>query len=159
MNGGYQTEFGWHAAFGMCCAGLIVGLINFYFMRASMAHIGSDPDAQPFDVTKLLKVLGLACSRWAPRRSSCRTATSRAHSYHCRHLRSRIFGYLIAKSHREEKTGLIAALVLTIQTIFFFIFYQRCRRRCRCSRCAMSIRRKTCLAPHLFTWLRPNIRR
>ena len=21
VNGWYQTEFGWHAAFGMCCAG------------------------------------------------------------------------------------------------------------------------------------------
>ena len=36
-----------------------------------------------------------------------------------------IFGYLIAKSQRDEKAGLIAALVLTIQTIFFFIFYQQ----------------------------------
>jgi len=28
-------------------------------------------------------------------------------------------------SHRDERAGLIAALVLVVQTIFFFIFYQQ----------------------------------
>jgi POT family proton-dependent oligopeptide transporter len=36
-----------------------------------------------------------------------------------------IFAHLIRTSHRDERAGLIAALVLTIQTIFFFIFYQQ----------------------------------
>jgi len=36
-----------------------------------------------------------------------------------------IFAYLITTSHRSERAGLIAALVLTVQTVFFFIFYQQ----------------------------------
>src|SRR5574340_864892 len=33
--------------------------------------------------------------------------------------------HLIRSSHRDERAGLTAALVLTVQTIFFFIFYQQ----------------------------------
>ncbi|MEJ2481445.1 MAG: EamA family transporter, partial [Acidihalobacter sp.] len=36
-----------------------------------------------------------------------------------------IFIYLINQSHKKERAGLAAALVLTIQTVFFFIFYQQ----------------------------------
>jgi len=36
-----------------------------------------------------------------------------------------IFLHLIRTSHRDERAGLIAALVLVVQTIFFFIFYQQ----------------------------------
>jgi POT family proton-dependent oligopeptide transporter len=36
-----------------------------------------------------------------------------------------IFLHLIRTSHRDERAGLIAALVLVVQSIFFFIFYQQ----------------------------------
>jgi POT family proton-dependent oligopeptide transporter len=36
-----------------------------------------------------------------------------------------IFVHLIRKSEPSERAGLIAALVLTLQTVFFFIFYQQ----------------------------------
>ena len=36
-----------------------------------------------------------------------------------------IFAYLISTGQRNERAGLIAALVLTIQTVFYFIFYQQ----------------------------------
>ena len=36
-----------------------------------------------------------------------------------------MFVNLIRSSHRDERAGLIAALVLVVQTIFFFIFYQQ----------------------------------
>jgi len=36
-----------------------------------------------------------------------------------------IFAWLIGTSERSERAGLIAALVLTVQTVFFFIFYQQ----------------------------------
>jgi POT family proton-dependent oligopeptide transporter len=36
-----------------------------------------------------------------------------------------IFAYLIGTSQRNERAGLIAALVLTVQTVFYFIFYQQ----------------------------------
>jgi POT family proton-dependent oligopeptide transporter len=36
-----------------------------------------------------------------------------------------IFAYLIGTCERSERAGLIAALVLTVQSIFYFIFYQQ----------------------------------
>jgi proton-dependent oligopeptide transporter, POT family len=36
-----------------------------------------------------------------------------------------IFAYLIGTGQRSERAGLIAALVLTVQSIFYFIFYQQ----------------------------------
>ena len=36
-----------------------------------------------------------------------------------------IFAYLISIGGRAERAGLIAALVLTVQTVFYFIFYQQ----------------------------------
>jgi POT family proton-dependent oligopeptide transporter len=36
-----------------------------------------------------------------------------------------IFAYLISTGERNERAGLIAALVLTVQTVFYFIFYQQ----------------------------------
>ena len=126
VNVALANEFGWHAAFGLCATGLVVGLVNFYFMRASMAHIGSDPDAKPFDAKGLLKVLGAGVV--------CVGAVivilqdkqiAQGFVILAAIAMLGIFGYLISTSHRDERAGLIAALVLTIQTIFFFIFYQQ----------------------------------
>jgi POT family proton-dependent oligopeptide transporter len=126
VNTAYQTEFGWHAAFGMCAAGLVVGLVNFYFMRASMAHIGSDPDTRPFQIMSLLKVIGAGVIAVGVTIVILQNRDiARAFVVLAGIAMLGIFGYLIAKSHRDEKAGLIAALVLTIQTIFFFIFYQQ----------------------------------
>ncbi len=36
-----------------------------------------------------------------------------------------IFVYLISVGQRAERAGLIAALILTVQTVFYFIFYQQ----------------------------------
>jgi proton-dependent oligopeptide transporter, POT family len=36
-----------------------------------------------------------------------------------------IFAYLISVGQKSERAGLIAALVLTVQTVFYFIFYQQ----------------------------------
>jgi POT family proton-dependent oligopeptide transporter len=126
VNAAYANEFGWHAAFGLCCAGLVVGLVNFFFMRASMAHIGSDPDARPFEMKRLLMVLGVGvlCVAAATVILQHREI-ARAFVWTAGIAMFGIFGYLIAKSHRDERAGLVAALVLTIQTIFFFIFYQQ----------------------------------
>jgi POT family proton-dependent oligopeptide transporter len=154
VNGWYQNQFGWHAAFGMCCAGLIVGLINFYFMRASMAHVGSDPDAQPFNVMKLLKVLGVGvvCVLISTIILQNRDI-ARAFVVIAAIAMLGIFGYLIAKSHRDEKAGLIAALVLTIQTIFFFIFYQQMSTSLSLFALRNVDPAQTLFGWHIFNWL------
>ncbi|HJR13945.1 MAG TPA: oligopeptide:H+ symporter [Rhodanobacteraceae bacterium] len=154
VNGVYQNGFGWHAAFGVCCIGLLVGLVNFFFMRASLAHIGSDPDSHPFNWARLLKVLVVgavlaviaafilqheAIARWFVILAAIALLA--------------IFVYLIVNARRGERAGLAAALILTIQTIFFFIFYQQMP-----TSLALFALRNTDLnwsvfGVHLFTWL------
>jgi len=126
VNATWGHELGWHAAFGVCCIGLIVGLINYFFMRASMVHIGSEPDERPLDVKHLGAVLGVGalCVIGAAIILQYEEI-ARIFVYGAGVVLLGIFVYLIRKSHRDERAGLIAALVLTVQTIFFFIFYQQ----------------------------------
>jgi len=154
VNAAYASEFGWHAAFGMCCAGLVVGLVNFFFMRASMAHIGSEPDAKPFDVKGLLKVLGAgAVCVLAAVIILQHREIARAFVVIAAIAMLGIFGYLIATSHRDERAGLIAALVLTIQTIFFFIFYQQMSTSLSLFALRNVDPAQNLFGMHLFTWL------
>jgi POT family proton-dependent oligopeptide transporter len=64
-----------------------------------------------------------------------------------------IFVKLIASSRRDERAGLIAAFVLVVQTVFFFIFYQQMSTSLN-----LFAQRNVDLAFsvfgwHLFTWI------
>lgn len=39
--------FGWHVAFSVCCAGMLLAILNFLFMRKSILGVGSKPDQKP----------------------------------------------------------------------------------------------------------------
>ncbi len=154
VNAWYANQFGWHAAFGVCCAGLVVGLVNFYFMRASMAHIGSDPDRAPFAPLSLARLLGAGavCVVVATVILGHREI-ARGFVVAAGIAMLGIFGYLIARSHRDERAGLIAALVLTIQTIFFFIFYQQMSTSLSLFALRNVDWNQNLFGWHLFTWL------
>src|SRR5205085_11155632 len=52
--------FGWHVAFAVCAAGLVLGLLNYFFTRRSLAHVGSPPDFEPLKAGLLgLVLLGI----------------------------------------------------------------------------------------------------
>ncbi|MDP3671363.1 MAG: oligopeptide:H+ symporter [Telluria sp.] len=126
VNEVYGNGLGWHAAFAVCSAGLIVGLCNVLLMRHTLSHIGSEPDAQPLQVKKLMMVLAggvvaVGCSAVILQYQ----AVARAFVYLAAIVVLGIFIHLIRKSEASERAGLIAALVLTLQTVFFFIFYQQ----------------------------------
>jgi len=126
VNEVYGNGLGWHAAFAVCSAGLIVGLCNVLLMRHTLSHIGSQPDAQPLQVKKLMMVLAggvvaIGCSAVILQYQ----AVARAFVYLAAIVVLSIFIHLIRKSEASERAGLIAALVLTLQTVFFFIFYQQ----------------------------------
>ena len=53
VNETYGNELGWHVAFAVCAIGLVLGLINYWLMRRTMDHIGSEPDEQPLHWGKL----------------------------------------------------------------------------------------------------------
>ena len=122
----FGNNLGWHIAFAVSCAGLLVGLGNYAVMRHTLNHIGSEPDHQPFRLWRLLAVLagGVAVvfiSAFILKYGN----VARLFVYVAGACVLAIFAYLIAKSLHSEKAGLIAALILVVETVFFFIFYQQ----------------------------------
>ncbi len=126
VNAKYGHELGWHAAFAVCAFGLLVGLTNYMVMRHTMRHIGSAPDEKPVHVGKLGAVLGIGVlAVFASAYVLAHESVARIFVYAAGVVVLGIFAYLISRSERSERAGLIAALVLTVQTVFFFIFYQQ----------------------------------
>ncbi len=126
VNASYGGELGWHVAFAVCSVGLFVGLLTVGVLRATVSHVGSPPDARPLELSKLLAVLGgglvaVAASAVILEYQSL----ARAFVYVAGFVVLGIFFHLIRSSAPSERAGLIAALILTLQTVFFFIFYQQ----------------------------------
>ncbi|WP_413490193.1 peptide MFS transporter [Shewanella baltica] len=126
VNAQYGNEFGWHAAFAVCCVGILVGLGNYALMRKSLVHYGSEPDTRPVNKKSLAIVLALAAlSVVASAIILEYEAVARVFVYAAGVAVLAIFFHLIRTSETSERAGLIAALILTVQTVFFFIFYQQ----------------------------------
>ena len=126
FNAQYQNGFGWHVAFGVCAVGLVLGMINYAVMRQSMAYIGSEPDTRPPAPKKLgaVLLLGVVMVFGAAYILQHETV-ARMFVYLAGVALLGIFAYLISIGEREERAGLLAALILTVQTVFYFIFYQQ----------------------------------
>jgi POT family proton-dependent oligopeptide transporter len=126
VNATYGNELGWHAAFAVCAIGLALGLVNYALMKGTLAHIGSEPDQQPVPWGKLAAVLiGGVAAVFVSAYILEHEDVARAFVYLAGMVVIGIFAYLIAVGQKSERAGLIAALVLTVQTVFYFIFYQQ----------------------------------
>ncbi len=126
VNEHYGNGLGWHVAFAVCAIGLLFGLANYWMMRRYMDHIGSEPDDQPLNWGKLGAVLaGSVVAVFASAYILEHQGVARAFVYLAGVVVIGIFAYLINTSQRSERAGLIAALVLTVQSVFYFIFYQQ----------------------------------
>ncbi|MEZ5512697.1 MAG: oligopeptide:H+ symporter [Steroidobacteraceae bacterium] len=126
VNAHYGNELGWHIAFAVCSIGLVLGLANYALMRNAMAHIGSEPDDRPLNWGKLALVLLVGVGAvFASAYILQHEAVARAFVYIAGVVVVGIFAYLISTGLPGERAGLIAALVLTVQTMFYFIFYQQ----------------------------------
>jgi POT family proton-dependent oligopeptide transporter len=122
----YGDDMGWHTAFGVCSIGLVLGLINYVFMRRALAHIGSPADDQPMDLRRALPVFAAGIVLVFVVAFILQSqAVARACVYTAGVIILAVFAHLIRSSQKNERAGLIAALVLTVQTIFFFIFYSQ----------------------------------
>ncbi len=122
----YGDDMGWHTAFGVCSIGLILGLINYVFMRRALAHIGSPADERPMDLRRALPVFAAGIVLVFVVAFILQSqAVARACVYAAGVIILGVFAHLIRSSQKNERAGLIAALVLTVQTIFFFIFYSQ----------------------------------
>lgn len=126
VNAHSQNGFGWHAAFAVCCLGLILGLFNFYLMRKTLTKYGSEPDLLPVNKSKLMMVLaGSVVAIGVSALILEYQWLARIFVYAAGIVVLGIFYHLIRKSEKHERSGLIAALILIVQTVFFFIFYQQ----------------------------------
>ena len=117
---------GWHTAFGVCSIGLLIGLGNYAMMHRTLSHIGSPPDQER---VKPLRLIGVLIAATVVVFASVFILQNEGFARGCFYVAGAvilaIFAYLIMISHRDERAGLIAALVLVLQTFFFFIFYQQ----------------------------------
>ncbi len=126
VNDHYGNQLGWHIAFAVCAIGLALGLANYALMRRTMAHIGSEPDEEPLHWGKLVMVLAAgAVAVFVSAFILQNQDVARIFVYVAGVVVVGIFAYLIHTGERSERAGLIAALILTVQTIFYFIFYQQ----------------------------------
>jgi POT family proton-dependent oligopeptide transporter len=121
-----RTHFGWHAGFVVCLGGMLVGLTNYWFMRRTLIRYGSTPDNEPVHLHRLLGVLAGAAGLVAATVFLLQHRDIAVASFFCAGLAIVIiFGYMIGTSTPDERSGLIAVVILTTQTILFFIFYQQ----------------------------------
>ncbi len=153
VNRHYGDGFGWHAAFLVCALGLLVGLANYSLMRATMRHIGSPPDEAPLHMGKLSAVLAAAALLALGASVVLNNETlAEIFVYGAGVVLLGIFAYLIRASDRSERSGLLAALVLVAQTIFFFIFYQQMSTSLTLFALRNVDWNQTLFGWHLFTW-------
>lgn len=150
----YGDTWGWHIAFGTCAIGLLLGLINYALMRRALSHIGSPPDESPVNPKRALAVfVGAVAMVFISSLILRSESLARVCVYGAGVVLLFIFGYLIAKSRRDERAGLIAALVLVAQTIFFFIFYQQMSTSLNLFAQKNVQLDFSVFGAHLFTWI------
>jgi len=101
-------------------------LVNYIFMKRALAHIGSPADERPMDMRRALPVFAVGILLVFVVAFILQSqAVARACVYTAGVIILGVFAHLIRSSQKNERAGLIAALVLTVQTIFFFIFYSQ----------------------------------
>ncbi len=121
-----QARWGWRQAFAVSLAGLLLGLLNYAFIRRTLAGIGSAPDRQPMRPLAFALVLaGGAAIVGAVVFLLKHGDLAAACVYTAGIVILAIFGYMIVQTKGAERAGLTVALILTLQTILFFIFYQQ----------------------------------
>ena len=120
----FAVWFGWHSAFALCSVGLMLGVINYAFMRRNLAHVGSPPDFAPLDLKKFaLVLLGCAAAMVFVILVIQSTDLARKIVIAAGVVALGIFVLLFVKGSSQEKKGVVAVLLLTVQCMVFFIFY------------------------------------
>jgi proton-dependent oligopeptide transporter, POT family len=119
-------KVGWHAAFAVSAAGLVVGILNYLIMRRHLEHVGSEPDFHPLNVKRLMAVLvgivvGIVLVTFIIQNRTVARGTVVLGFL----TMLAIFGFMGRRGSERERTGLISVLILTGLGMLFFIFYQQ----------------------------------
>lgn len=119
-------KFGWHVAFAVCAAGLVVGIINYFAMSRYLQHVGSEPDFEPLNMKRLILVLiGIVIGVVLVTFIVQNLLVARATVVLGFITMLAIFGIMMNKGTERERKGLISVLILTALGMLFFIFYQQ----------------------------------
>ena len=117
---------GWHVAFAVCSAGLVIGILNYLVMHRHLAHVGSQPDFEPLPLGKLAWVMvGTLAAIGLVSEIVQNLSVARAVVWLAFIALLGIFAALIWKGTPRERKGLWAVVILTAETMLFFIFYQQ----------------------------------
>jgi POT family proton-dependent oligopeptide transporter len=121
-----RVHYGWHWAFLVCALGLVIGIAQFRLQRRLVAHLGSKPDFEPLRVGRLAAVVaGTLALAVVIAFIVQHVAVARAIVWLSGAVLLGLFALLISRGDRSERSGLYAMLLLTAQTMLFFIFYQQ----------------------------------
>jgi len=102
----------------------VLGVINYSFMRRNLAHVGSPPDFAPLNVKKFALVLaGCVAAMVFVILVIQSIDLARKIVIAAGVVALGIFGLLFAKGTSQERKGVVAVLLLTLQCMVFFIFY------------------------------------
>jgi len=148
-----KDHWGWHTAFAVCCGGMLFAVVNFFLMFRTLSHIGSAPDNEP---VRWMRVLAVALGGIALGTATMFVLQHKAIAVACVYTAGvailAIFAYMLLKCERSERSGLLAALILTMQVILFFVFYQQMST----SLTLFALRNVdptfSLFGTHLFTW-------
>jgi proton-dependent oligopeptide transporter, POT family len=122
----FAMWWGWHVAFALCAVGLVIGQINFFFMRRHLAHVGSEPDFKPVDMKKLLMVIGgMLLGIVAVGFIIQNLALARGIVWAAGIAAIMVFAWMWWIGNANERKGVLAVFILTLQTVAFFIYYQQ----------------------------------
>jgi POT family proton-dependent oligopeptide transporter len=119
-------HFGWHVAFAVCAAGLMLGLVNYFFMNRYLSHVGSKPDFEPLRFGRLVLILaGVAVAVVCVAFIIQNREVARAMVGLAFVAMVFIFWWMMKNGTERERKGLWAVIILTAEGMLFFIFYQQ----------------------------------
>ena len=121
-----KDRYGWHAAFAVCCAGLLVGLANYALLHRRVGRIGSAPDGRPLRPDRLAAVIagGLATIVLVTFVLQ-HPSVARGCVWIAAIVIAAIWYWMFRVSAASERPGLLMMYVLTFEVMVFFVFYQQ----------------------------------
>lgn len=117
--------WGWHIAFGVCAAGLALGLINYLVMGKAVRPYGSAPDFEKLHAGKLAGVIaGTVVIAYVLSFVVRNIAVAQGVMIAFGVIALGVFAWLMIRE-REYRGRLAACLVLLAIIIVFFVYYQQ----------------------------------
>jgi len=120
-------HLGWNVAFIISGAGMVLALANFWYNKATVKRIGSEPDLLPFKWIRLINVIIIAIILVALATYLLMHVNIAYYfTYALVGVAVVIFFYFITKLEKKsDKKKMIVALILIVQAVWFYTLYQQ----------------------------------